>query len=58
MELCCEYCDMEFSIKNGWVRKPCPCDEEERTFSLLEWYYRVFGIEVQVVSERQFSMAP
>jgi hypothetical protein len=44
MKLQCEYCDEPFKIKNGWIKKTCPCDEEERMISLEEWYYRLFKI--------------
>lgn len=46
MEMKCEFCKTYYLIKDNFLKKICPCDEEERMISLNEWYYRFFKIEL------------
>lgn len=43
----CPYCSIEFVIKNNLIKKTCPCDEDERVISLIEWYKIVFKIDIE-----------
>lgn len=41
----CESCGEFYAIKGNYVAKRCGCDDEERFFSLQDWYYRTFKRE-------------
>jgi hypothetical protein len=42
----CEFCQTYYLVKDNFLKKICPCDEEERMIPLNEWYYRVFKVEL------------
>lgn len=41
----CESCGEFYAIRGNYVAKRCDCDDEERFFSLEEWYHRTFKRE-------------
>jgi hypothetical protein len=41
----CESCGEFYAIRGNYIAKRCDCDDEERFFSLEEWYYRTFKRE-------------
>lgn len=49
----CPECQEEYVIKERYVAKPCPCDEDNRILTFEKVYEDLFKIPVQEILQCQ-----
>lgn len=45
----CPCCQESYSIKENFLAKKCPCDEDERFISFSSWYFVFFGVNIDII---------
>lgn len=47
----CPCCEKDYSVKDKFIAKKCLCDEDERFILFPAWYFRFFGVNIDIIEE-------